>query len=110
MLQQMDNEISSTIQNEDEIIEFTAIQEAVQDKLTEIKAILNSPTITTTHPLNVSTTEFVLSSNDHLTPPSRREKTISRLPKLNLPSCAGDPLTWQSFWDSLMLLSTQIQH
>jgi len=40
MLQQMDNEISSTIQNEDEIIEFAAIQEAVQDKLTKSRQFL----------------------------------------------------------------------
>ena len=104
MLQQMDNEISSTIQNEDdleaEIVESAAIQEAIQDKLTEIKAVLKPPTITT-HPLNVSATEFVPSISDHPTPPlPPRRETTSCLPKLNLPSFAGDPLTWQSFWDS----------
>ena len=25
---------------------------------------------------------------------------ISRLPKLTLPTFSGDPLTWQTFWDS----------
>jgi len=100
MLQQLDNEICSTIQNEDEleanIIESAAIQEAIQDKLTEIKAILNPPTVTTTYPLNIAATEFV-STSDHHTLPSRRKQATSRLPKL---SFSGDPLTWQSFWDS----------
>ena len=25
---------------------------------------------------------------------------VSRLPKLSLPTFSGDPITWQSFWDS----------
>jgi len=103
MLQQLDNEICSTIQNEDEleaeIIESAAIQEAIQDKLTEIKAILNPLTVTTTRPLNVAVTEFV-PTIDHHTPPPRREQATSRLPKLSLPSFSGDSLTWQSFWDT----------
>jgi len=74
MLKQLDNEICSTIQNEDEleakIIESAAIQEAIQDKLTEIKAILNPPTVTTTRALNIAATEFVPTSSDHHTPPT----------------------------------------
>ena len=74
MLKQLDNEICSTIQNEDEleakIIESAAIQEAIQDKLTEIKVILSPSTVTTTHPLNVVATEFVPTSSDHHTPPT----------------------------------------
>ena len=27
-------------------------------------------------------------------------QNISRLPKLNLPYFSGDPLVWQTFWDS----------
>ena len=44
----------------------------------------------------MSTTEFSVPSE----PTHRREQPVSRLPKLNLPSFAGDPLTWQGFWDS----------
>ena len=101
----MENEISNTTQNENdleaEIVESAAIQEAIQDKLTEINAVLNPP-ITTTCPLNASAIEFVPSISDCPTPPlpPRREQTIGHLPKLNLASFAGDPLTWQSFWDS----------
>ena len=85
MLQQLDNEICSTIQNEDELeadtIESVAMQEAIQDKLTEIKVILYPLIVTTTRPLNVAATEFVPTSSDHHTPlpsyhhtpPPRRE-------------------------------------
>ena len=44
----------------------------------------------------MSTTEFRVPSE----PTHRREQPVSRLPKLNLPSFAGDPLTWQGFWYS----------
>ena len=76
--------------------------------MTEIKVVLNPSTLTTTRPLNVAATEFVPTSSDHHTPPPsdhhtpppRREQATSHLPKLSLPSFSGDPLTWQSFWDS----------
>ena len=108
MLQQLGNEICSTIQNEDEleaeIIESAAIQEAIQDKLSEIKVILNPLTVTSTRPLNVAATEFAPTSSDHHTPPHKREQATSHLPKL---SFSSDPLTWQGFWDSFDATATQ---
>ena len=31
---------------------------------------------------------------------SSQQFAASRLPKLSLPTFSGDPLTWQTFWDS----------
>lgn len=53
----------------------------------------------TTCPVNVSAAEFVLPREPVLVPRSR-EQPVSHSPKLNLPTFAGDPLTWQGFWDS----------
>ena len=96
MLQQLDNEICSTIQNEDELEAEIIESAAIQDKLTEINAISNPSTVTTTRPLNVAATEFVPTNSDHHTPlssdhhasPPRREQATSHLPKLSLPSTA----------------------
>jgi len=89
MLQQLDTESCSTIQNKDElqaeIIESAAIKEAIQDKLTEIKAILNVPTVITTRPLNVAATEFVPTSSDHHTPPPMASNHHTRPPEENRP-------------------------
>ena len=86
------------------------MQEGILDKISQVKRILDSRSSTTGHPLDVSAAVFVptsreLSHSETVTsvteePVPRREQPISRLPKLNLPNFAGDPLTWQSFWDS----------
>ena len=57
-----------------------------------------------------STQPEVLSShqpNGNGTPTSVSQN-VSRLPKLTLPTFEGNPLEWQTFWDSLTLLFTRI--
>jgi len=65
--------------------------------MSQIQEAVESHTSATFCPLNMSAMEFVLSN-----PAYRREQSVitNHLPKLNLPTFAGDPLTWQSFWDS----------
>ena len=43
---------------------------------------------------------FVPSNDSHGSMASQTSHSVSRLPKLSLPSFSGDPLTWQTFWDS----------
>ena len=39
-------------------------------------------------------------SHGSMASPRASQASVSRLPKLNLPSFSGDPLCWQTFWDS----------
>ena len=39
-------------------------------------------------------------SGSHGSMASQLSHSVSRLPKLSLPSFSGDPLSWQTFWDS----------
>ena len=100
LLRELDNQIAATIGTEDEleaeIIEAEATQESIHDKISQIRRVIELHTTPPTRTLSVSATEFVPASD----PPPRREPPVSRLPKLDLPSFSGDPLTWQSFWDS----------
>ena len=103
LLRELDGQIAMTIQTENEleaeIIEAEATQESIHDKISQIRRITDTHASPVSRPLSVSATEFV--PIDRTSEPStRRESPVSRLPKLNLPSFAGDPLTWQSFWDS----------
>ena len=43
---------------------------------------------------------FFLSNDSHGSMASQTSHSVSRLPKLSLPSFSGDPLFWQTFWDS----------
>ena len=43
---------------------------------------------------------FVPSNDSHGSMASQTSHSVSRLPKLSLLSFSGDPLTWQTFWDS----------
>ena len=99
LLRELDGQIATTIQTESEleaeIIEAEATQEAIRDKISQIRRKIDSHASSVSRPMSVSASEFVPSD-----PSPRREPPVSRLPKLNLPSFAGDPLTWQSFWDS----------
>jgi len=97
------DEIVATIQVEGkleaEIVESAAIQEAISDKISLIKSVLHSVTMLI---LNASAPAFVLSEDPTstlLVVTSHREHA-SRLPKLHLLNFSGDPLSWQSFWDS----------
>ena len=48
----------------------------------------------------VSTHPFMNTSRHGNSQPVSSQFATSRLPKLTLPSFRGDPLTWQTFWDS----------
>ena len=91
-LQEADQEIANTITGEDEleaeIIKSAAIQETISDKISHIKRILNRLT-TPAAPTTLSVKEFV-----PLSSPTGTVSTpsVSRLPKLNLPTFTGDPL------------------
>ena len=108
----MDQEIANTITGENglesEIVESPAIQEAISDKISQVKRTLNiltTPTTPTT--LNVSAAEFVppqhptMPATQPITHPATTRPSVSRLPKLSLPIFSGDPFVWQSFWNSL---------
>ena len=43
---------------------------------------------------------FVPSNDSHGSMASQTSHSVSRLPKLSLPSFSGNPFTWQTFWDS----------
>ena len=102
LLCKLDGEIATTIQTknelEAEIIEAEATQESIRDKISQIRQMIDMHTSPVSLPPSVSATEFVPSDRAS-EPPTRRELPVSRLPKLNLPSFAGAPFTWQSFWD-----------
>ena len=113
LLKQVDLEIANTITGEDEleaeIVESAAIQEAISDKISQVKRSLNRLTTTTPSTmLSVSATEFVppehptvpMPVTDPITYPATARPSVSRLPKLSLPTFSGDPLMWQSFWDA----------
>jgi len=100
LLRGLDTRIPATIQREEDleakIIEAETTQETILNKISQIQKAVELHTSTTFHPLSVSATEFMPSD-----PAPRRELSVtaSNLPKLNLPTFAGDPLTWQSFWN-----------
>ena len=50
-------------------------------------------------PSNSATDPVHVSTNTH-PPDTSRVLQVTRLPKLSLPTFSGDPLTWQTFWDS----------
>ena len=103
-MRDIDKEIVATIEEENEleaeIIENSAIQEAISDKISLIKSILDSVTPPT---LNVSAPAFIPSEPSISIEPTvatTRREHVSRLPKLHLPTFSGNMLNWQSFWDS----------
>ena len=101
LLRDLDREIMATIRGDDEleaeIVESAAIQETISDKISQITSVLNAATTPT---LSASAPAFVPSEPPPRTEPPVVTNHVSRLPKLYLPTFSGDPLTWQSFWDS----------
>ena len=59
---------------------------------------LNNPYIH--EPLPVFSTAPFMATSDRECHRAASQFAISRLPKLTLPIFSGDPLTWQTFWDS----------
>ena len=58
---------------------------------------MNTSTNTGNLPMNYQSNPVSPTSQPHLTPTPNH---VSRLPKLNLPTFSGTPLTWNTFWDS----------
>ena len=104
LLRGMDIAIVATIQGEDEleaeIVRSAAIQEAISDKISQIRSMLEPRTTPT---LNVSAPAFIprelTTAVEPVVATTHREH-VSRLPKLHLPTFSGSPLDWQGFWDS----------
>jgi hypothetical protein len=59
---------------------------------------MNTSTNTGNLPMNYQSNPVSPTSQPHLTPTPNH---VSRLPKLNLPTFSGNPLTWNTFWDSM---------
>ena len=104
LLRGMDTDIVATIHGEDkleaEIVESAAIQEAISDKISQIRSVLEPRTTPT---LNVSAPAFVpseLTTTVEVVVATTHREHVSCLPKLHLPTFSGSPLDWQGFWDS----------
>ena len=58
---------------------------------------MNTSTNTGNLPMNYQLNPVSPTSQPHLTPTPNH---VRRLTKLNLPTISGNPLTWNTFWDS----------
>jgi len=76
---------------EKDTFDATEIQDLLIDKLTRLKCFLDK---------NNSITRTPSSTVSDTLEPVVQPSPASRLPKLNLPRFSGDPLGWQTFWDS----------
>ena len=94
-LQQLDSKIQSMIEGADDVerdtFESIEVQDLLIEKLTRLKCYLekNSSTTRTLPPAVPGAPESVV-----------QPSAASRLPKLDLPRFSGEPLEWQTFWDS----------
>jgi len=94
-LQQLDSKIQSMIEGADDVerdtFESIEVQDLLIEKLTRLKRYLekNSSTTRTLPPAVPGAPESVV-----------QPSAASRLPKLDLPRFSGEPLEWQTFWDS----------
>ena len=100
LLRGMDTDVVATIQGEDEleaeIVESTAIQEAISDKISQIRSVLEVTPTT----LSASAPAFVPSEPPTTVEPvvaATHSEHVSRLPKLHLRTFSGNPLDWQGF-------------
>lgn len=115
-LADLDAKIAAEIQTpeelEVEVIETEEVQEILSEKITLVKKLLQrSESTPVMQPLNVHASPFEprSPSSDPLVHGSHITETgalpvhnaaVTRLPKLSLPCFAGNPLLWQTFWDS----------
>ena len=100
-LQQLDTKIQSMIEVagdlERDVYESIEIQDTLIEKMTRLKRYLEKANATVTTPLTPLIPEDdTRRSRDTTTRPA----PASRLPKLDLPRYSGNPLEWQTFWDS----------
>ena len=95
-IQQLDSRIQSTIAEpsdiERDVLESLEIQDTIIENMTRLKRFLEKA--------NTTVTTTVTSSTPPITDEVARPSVASRLPKLDLPRYSGDPLGWQTFWDS----------
>ena len=70
------------------------------DTHTEILIDLTSANTRTTADRTMHASPTVTVSDSMHQTTDTPHQNISRLPKLNLPYFSGDPLVWQTFWDS----------
>ena len=98
-IRQLDTKIASEISDpadlEQDVFEAEGIQDSIIEKSTPLRRYLEVN--------STRNTEHTTTSTPDSTAP-RAESAIghssSRLPKLSLPTFSGNPLNWQTFWDS----------
>jgi len=92
-IQAIDGKIQSIMEDpseiEGDVLDSLEIQDTLIERITRLKHYLEKTKVTTVTPPPPTTTET-----------TTRSVTASRLPKLDLPKYSGDPLGWQTFWDS----------
>ena len=128
---ELDSKISGEIQDPEElerdVYEAIELQDGITDTIDQIKQFISrhtkrveprplsravtqslSATAQPFVPLNVETHSpqdvHILSSSSSSgsIATSQSSQSVSRLPKLSLPTFNGDPLSWQTFWDSFV--------
>ena len=94
----MDTDIVATMQGkvklETKIVESTAIQEAISDKISQIRSVLEARTTPT---LNISAPAFIPSELRTTVEPvvaTTHTEHVNHLPKFHLPTFSGSPLDW----------------
>ena len=98
-IRQLDTKIASEISDpadlEQDVFKAEGIQDSIIEKSTPLRRYLEVN--------STRNTEHTTTSTPDSTAP-RAESAIghssSRLPKLSLPTFSGNPLNWQTFWDS----------
>ena len=97
-IQQLDSRIQSAMEEpndiERDVLESLEIQDTIIEKMTRLKRFLERANAT------ITTTTAVTTSTPPIPDDVTRPAVASRLPKLDLPRYSGDPLGWQTFWDS----------
>jgi len=129
-ISELDTTIRATIDDpsalETEILDTEEITFTIAEKITLIKAVLARPTpplqpqsvqplapvtqpsstdtpvtdFPESHPPSSNNTEQTETPQGHVNTFASISQNASRLPKLTLPIFGGDPLKWQTFWDS----------
>ena len=110
-LKKLDENISCKIETEkeleSEIVEVDDYLGELMDKRYRIQFFISADQATTPSPNNTlsaaqnySQGEQLLASQGHTYSPQLNNSSAHRLPKLALPIFNGNPLKWQTFWDS----------
>ena len=91
------SELSDTTDLEQDVFEAEGIQDTIIENSTPLKRYLEANRIR-----NATHTTTTTGTPDSTTPRTETATghSSSRLPKLSLPTFSGNPLNWQTFWDS----------